>query len=196
MVYIAQYNWCRKLQWTMTITKTHLLVQESGMQQKLRRGFKQNSVKCLQTFSSQNVSRHQPSAGINSPLIPWQKCLSLHVHPVLYSSYVECFTIGVAHTQETLTLPKHLFLPLTVRVCRCWPCYLNIPLFCIPPIWLQSTSSMPIWNLNRGGGGQLFKNLLTLGIMLKRMIASKNVKCKFLQNLTRKLQNSRKKINN
>ena len=32
-------------------------------QQKLRRGFKQNSAICLQTFSSQNVSRHPPLAG-------------------------------------------------------------------------------------------------------------------------------------
>ena len=36
-------------------------------QQKLRRGFKQNSAICLQTFSSQNVSRHPPLAGKISP---------------------------------------------------------------------------------------------------------------------------------
>ena len=44
-------------------------------QQKLRRGFKQNSAICLQTFSLQNVSRHPPSAGKTSPFLPWQNCL-------------------------------------------------------------------------------------------------------------------------
>ena len=44
-------------------------------QQKLRRGFKQNSAICLQTFSTQNDSRHPPLAGKILPLQPWQNCL-------------------------------------------------------------------------------------------------------------------------
>ena len=43
------------VEWTMTMTttmkETQLLAPETGVQQKLRRGFKQNSAKCLKTFS-------------------------------------------------------------------------------------------------------------------------------------------------
>ena len=44
-------------------------------QQKLRRGFKQNSAIYLQTFSSQKGSRHPPLAGKILPIQPWQNCL-------------------------------------------------------------------------------------------------------------------------
>ena len=69
-------QWCNE-QWSMTMTETQLLAPETGRQQQLERGFKQNSAKCLPAFLSQNAWRHPPLAGKILPLLPWQNCLNV-----------------------------------------------------------------------------------------------------------------------
>ena len=59
-----QWQWWKPSYWPQRLEATETAA-----------GFKQNSAICLQTFSSQNDSRHPPLAGKILPLQPWQNCL-------------------------------------------------------------------------------------------------------------------------